>query len=75
MSARLVALAVALALVLPACSLVRDGGDQAEARPLTVVLFDVSRSTQDPASALGTWRRSRRCSRPRSSSTARWSAT
>jgi len=47
MSARLVALAVAAALVLPGCSLVRR--DQAEARPLTVVLFDVSRSTQDPA--------------------------
>jgi hypothetical protein len=29
--------------------LVGGGGDDTEAHPLTVVLFDVSRSTQDPA--------------------------
>jgi hypothetical protein len=50
MSARLVALVAAAALVLSGCSTL-ERGRQADAGdgPLTVVLFDVSRSTDDPA--------------------------
>jgi hypothetical protein len=50
MRARLVALLAAAALVLPACSTLERGraADVGDG-PLTVVLFDVSRSTDDPA--------------------------
>jgi hypothetical protein len=50
MSARLAALVAAAALVLGACStLERARTANAGEGPLTVVLFDVSRSTEDPA--------------------------
>jgi len=49
MSARLVALAAAAALMLSGCSMFeRARAADAAGGPLTVVLFDVSRSTEDP---------------------------